>query len=255
MAGSELDRRVDTRPAHHRVFSRMYDKRRVIGAAAAAVLAVSVVPDIRNRDDQSFQIAGQAISATKDSSSADRTIALLPSESNTPTTPPSDSTEQEQPEGSPLPIPSAPSAPEPPPPPDQKPDVSRIIKNRWATIQTGTTHPTLIAMIGSSIVPHRVTSTTGGSHERTSYHYQRKAADFAEPQVGTYDTPGMLKINLYFAQYANGLRELIYSGPGGKCVKDMKIVTCSDVYNAKILANHHNHVHVAADATSLANLK
>lgn len=98
---------------------------------------------------------------------------------------------------------------------------------------------------------HVVTSTTSGGHAQNSYHYRGQAVDFAAPGGGS-DTPGLLAINRFWAsKYGKNLVELIYAGPGGICIKDGKVVNGNAFYGATTMAEHHNHVHVAATPASL----
>ena len=100
--------------------------------------------------------------------------------------------------------------------------------------------------------PEIATSTTGGQHARNSYHYKGQAVDFAAPGGGN-DTRALLAINRYFAsRYGSKLKELIYAGPGGINIKDGKVVNGNAFYGAATMAQHHNHVHVAATPASLA---
>lgn len=92
----------------------------------------------------------------------------------------------------------------------------------------------------------RVTSTTGGKHASGSYHYKGQAVDVAGQQKG--DSAAMLRIDQQLAaQYGSGLKELIYGGPGAVNLKDGK----PHQYSAAILAQHKDHVHVAADPAGL----
>jgi hypothetical protein len=115
---------------------------------------------------------------------------------------------------------------------------------------TGVTWPN-IEKIAQKGPPHIVTSTTTGTHAQNSYHYRGQAVDFAAPGGGS-DTPGLLAINRYWAsRYGKQLVELIYAGPGGVCIKDGKVVNGNAFYGAATMAEHHNHVHVAATPRSL----
>lgn len=94
--------------------------------------------------------------------------------------------------------------------------------------------------IGSFGPPSRVTSTTGGGHSATSYHYKGQAVDFAwtSPSV---DSAGLLAIYRFWEARSKYLAELIYAGPGGGGVKDGKPFT----YSASVRKIHHNHCHIA----------
>lgn len=115
---------------------------------------------------------------------------------------------------------------------------------------SGVTWPQL-EKLGQAGPPNVVTSTTSGTHANNSYHYKGQAVDFAAPGGGV-DSPGLLAINRYWAsRYGKQLKELIYAGPGGICIKDGKVVNGMAFYGAATMAEHHNHVHVAATPASL----
>lgn len=90
---------------------------------------------------------------------------------------------------------------------------------------------------------HRVTSTTGGKHAPTSYHYREGtdgiglAVDFAGPVPST-DSPELLAIYQALAPLGRFCAELIYNGPGGGSWKLGKKV-------APYVGGHHDHVHIA----------
>lgn len=86
-----------------------------------------------------------------------------------------------------------------------------------------------------------------------SYHATGNAIDIAATTPGR-DSPELLAINKYFAQYASGLNELIYAGPGGTLVKDGRRVG-PGFYGKNVMDIHHNHVHVAATVGMLKKLK
>ena len=115
---------------------------------------------------------------------------------------------------------------------------------------SGTTFPALEAMAKKG--PHEiVTSTTGGTHAKNSYHYKGQAVDLADKR-GSVDSPGLLAINHYLAKnYGHKLAELIYAGPGGINIKNGKVVNGMATYGAQTMGIHHNHVHVAATPASL----
>lgn len=100
-----------------------------------------------------------------------------------------------------------------------------------------------VAAVGDWCVAH----TTDGGHAKTSYHYSGQAVDLAARSGPGVDTPALAGINvgvlklLPLAQ----IRELIYAGPGGICVKNGKIVNGLAVYGAQTMGMHHNHVHLA----------
>lgn len=88
---------------------------------------------------------------------------------------------------------------------------------------------------------HVVTSTTGGSHSSTSYHYRGQADDFG---VNGNNQAGLKAIADFWRQWAGYATELIYypaSGNGTLAVKNGKPFT----YSAAIQAQHRTHVHVA----------
>ena len=85
-----------------------------------------------------------------------------------------------------------------------------------------------------------------------SYHATGNAIDIVGNSPGV-DTPQLLAINRYLSQYAPGLNELIYAGPGGALVKDGRRVSPS-LYGQAVMDIHHNHVHVAATSGMLKNL-
>jgi hypothetical protein len=115
---------------------------------------------------------------------------------------------------------------------------------------SGQTFKTLEQMAAKG--PHEiVTSTTGGKHATNSYHYKGQAIDLAD-KVGSVDSPGLLAINKYLAKnYGHKLAELIYAGPGGINIKDGKVVSGLGTFGSATMAEHHNHVHMAATPASL----
>jgi len=117
----------------------------------------------------------------------------------------------------------------------------------------GDTIATIIAIMAKSGLPYTVTSTfrpDNSDSPHKSYHAFREAVDFSMPGS---DNPQLLAINQYWARYAAGLSELIYTGPGGTCVKDGAVVSCTAVY-AAVAAEHHDHVHVAATPDMLRRI-
>jgi hypothetical protein len=99
--------------------------------------------------------------------------------------------------------------------------------------------PFLISYLKAAGIPHLVNSTVRPGaitvSGNKSLHSVGRAVDFGAPNDANYDSPGLLRINRAFVPVMDVLRELIYSGPGG-------IVNKS--YGAKVMAGHHNHVHV-----------
>lgn len=101
------------------------------------------------------------------------------------------------------------------------------------------------ALIGYVTVPHVVTSTTGGQHAATSYHYQGLAVDFAGPTPWNKPVvhPPLLAIWQEFMEVAGQLAELVYSG-APFWVKNGKVLPIATL-PADLKAAHWNHVHVA----------
>lgn len=92
----------------------------------------------------------------------------------------------------------------------------------------------------------RVTSTTGGQHSSTSWHYAQGtdgaglAIDLAETSGPSALTPGLKRIATEVARRIGpSCVELIYAD--GPCLRFGKPF----VYSASVLAAHHNHIHVA----------
>lgn len=105
---------------------------------------------------------------------------------------------------------------------------------------------------GKGAPPHGVSSTyrPGGS----SYHARGEAVDFVGPSGPSIDSPELLAINQFWAKnYGPELAELIYAGPGGTCIKNGRVVS-PGFYGAATMAEHHNHVHVAAVPGALKGL-
>lgn len=98
----------------------------------------------------------------------------------------------------------------------------------------------ITAYVAASGVPYKVTSTTGGTHAPTSYHYVGLAVDFAGPTPG-WDSNALLAVYKVLKAIAPQTLELFYSGPGGGFWKNGRPISAS----ASIVASHHNHVHVA----------
>lgn len=114
------------------------------------------------------------------------------------------------------------------------------------------TYKQLEAWMAASGVPSRVSSDLRpGSRTHASgslsYHATGQAVDFAGRKPGR-DTTEMLKINQWWAKnHGKGLKELIYSGPGGINLYN----GMPHIYNSVTAADHHDHVHVAGTAASL----
>lgn len=102
----------------------------------------------------------------------------------------------------------------------------------------------LTAYLEHTGVPFKVTSTTGGKHAPTSYHYRGLAVDFAGP-VPTRDSAVLLNIFSAFTPIEGQLAELIYAGAPYQ-IKHGDHVPPS-FYGAQTMSIHHNHVHVAVE--------
>lgn len=95
-----------------------------------------------------------------------------------------------------------------------------------------------------------VTSTTGGTHAPTSWHYapgtdgKGLAVDLAS-RVAPGDIGGMLAINDQIIQMIplSMIKELIFAG--GVCVKNGHIVDGLRTFGRDVLAAHGYHVHLA----------
>lgn len=110
----------------------------------------------------------------------------------------------------------------------------------------------LVGYMATAGIPHRVTSTTAGSHAATSRHFaegtdgQGLAVDFAAPTPG--DVAGMLRIYRAFLGAYNQLHELIF-WDGGVGVTELvrRRTRVVPLAYAKALPAHRNHVHVSVD--------
>jgi hypothetical protein len=80
-----------------------------------------------------------------------------------------------------------------------------------------------------------VTSTNGGAHTPTSWHYKNQAVDFGGSATEMQKLAGYVNHH-----YRNKLHELIHSGGAGYYVKNGQTVAPYAV------AQHRNHVHIAA---------
>lgn len=96
--------------------------------------------------------------------------------------------------------------------------------------------------------------TTNGSHSENSLHKtldatggRGRAIDLASFSGPGSNTNELLKINkdILTVIPLQFIRELIYSGPGGICVRNGVIVSGMAVYGPTVMAAHHNHVHLA----------
>lgn len=75
--------------------------------------------------------------------------------------------------------------------------------------------------------------------------------DLAARSGPTVDSPELKAINhgvLKLVPLAQ-IKELIYAGPGGICVKNGQIVPGYTAFGASVMAGHHNHVHLAVIPT------
>ena len=101
----------------------------------------------------------------------------------------------------------------------------------------------LIKFIGLTGTPNKVTSTTGGTHTPTSYHYRvgtdgrGLAVDFAGP-VPSYNSPALLAIFSQFAKIERSLAELFYTGAPYNIKNGQRIPR---------IGQHYDHVHVAVE--------
>lgn len=102
-----------------------------------------------------------------------------------------------------------------------------------------------------------VTHTTDGGHAKTSLHYVGRAVDLADVSGATWDSPELLRINQEILKIVplSQISELIYTGPGGVCVKNGVILDgkngrpkVTNVYDVNTISIHHNHVHFAVVA-------
>ncbi|MFS0269923.1 phage tail tape measure protein [Corynebacterium striatum] len=88
-----------------------------------------------------------------------------------------------------------------------------------------------------------ITSTWRNTND---YHGQGKAVDFSN---GTDDTPQMQDAAAYFAEnYGKALLELIHSPFGTNIKNGQSVGDGFGFYGAGTMAEHRNHVHVAADS-------
>lgn len=80
----------------------------------------------------------------------------------------------------------------------------------------------------------------------TSYHKTGRAVDLAARSGPGWDTPELAAISQGIVKLVPlpQILELIYSGPGGICVKNGRIVDGRKTYSS-VWGAHHNHVHLA----------
>lgn len=102
-----------------------------------------------------------------------------------------------------------------------------------------------------------VTHTTDGGHAKTSLHYSGRAVDLADFSGATWDSAQLLEINQEILKLVPlpQISELIYSGPGGVCVKNGVILDgkngrpkATNVYDTYTMSIHHNHNHFGVPA-------
>lgn len=91
-----------------------------------------------------------------------------------------------------------------------------------------------------------VSSATSGNHGATSFHYTGNAVDLVSSNGSMQQLAAWLYNN-----YSPYLLELIHSGGNGYFVKDGQKVPGS-FYGAATIAEHYNHVHVAATLSGIA---
>lgn len=113
------------------------------------------------------------------------------------------------------------------------------------------TYQYLTQLMARSGIPHRIVSTVRPNARTTSgsvsYHATGNAVDIAGPKPGK-DTPEMLAINRYLAQkLGKGVKELIYSGPGGINLYNGQ----SHSFSGRVRSMHHDHVHVSVTEETL----
>jgi TP901 family phage tail tape measure protein len=105
-------------------------------------------------------------------------------------------------------------------------------------------------IMSMSGIPAVVTSAfrPGGA----SYHATHNAVDFGVPGN---DPKGLLPIAMFWAQYGPGLAELIYGNGFMGNIKDgLGVGNGMGVYGPATMADHNDHVHVAATLDSLRRL-
>ncbi|HEV7535724.1 MAG TPA: hypothetical protein VGP90_08830, partial [Acidimicrobiia bacterium] len=102
------------------------------------------------------------------------------------------------------------------------------------------TYPSLITYLEDTGLPHKITSTTGGGHSPTSYHYQGQAVDAAGP-IPSVASPELIAIQRSWLLIAEELAELIGPDPDA-CLKNGHFIR----YDPDTMDAHQNHVHTAA---------
>lgn len=122
-------------------------------------------------------------------------------------------------------------------------------------VQPGETPVTAALRQVARLMDWCVTHTTDGGHAVSSLHYSGRAVDLAARAGPGADTSALLAINEQIVQLLplSMISELIYSGPGGICIKDGKVVSGMARYGPTVMADHHNHVHLGVIPTFTYN--
>ena len=100
-----------------------------------------------------------------------------------------------------------------------------------------------------------VYSANSGGHSGRSYHFAKgtdgvgRAADLVDPAGPGWDSEQLLRINEEIIQFIPLplIKELIYSGPGGICVKNGRVVVGLAAFGRAVMDRHHNHNHLAVE--------
>lgn len=126
---------------------------------------------------------------------------------------------------------------------------------RDAPVQADETAVTAALRVYAGLMGWAVTSTTGGAHSATSWHYSGHAVDLADRDGPGWDSFQLLTIDETIVRTIplSMIRELIYAGPGNVCVKNGRIVDGAAVYGPTVMGRHHNHVHLAVIDTFTYN--
>lgn len=95
-----------------------------------------------------------------------------------------------------------------------------------------------------------VTSTTGGGHASTSYHYRGMAVDYGASTQAAKD-----RLAVWLYQFAPDILELIHTksslSAGGWYVKNRRKVS-NTFYSPQLRREHINHVHIAMDRAGVS---